>query len=191
VKAGLDHLVDEADPVRLLGVDGPAGEDHLQGAAHAHDPRQALGSTVDQRHAPAPLEEAEGRASGGDPHVAPERQLDPSGQTPTLDRRDRRLRWSEAGRAHRPVWVGDVEVHRLEVGAGAEGLPPGSGEDENASALVGLEVAQSLTEELGGRRVDRVAPLGAIDGQHRGGADPLVAKLPAHRPILSERERAG
>ena len=38
-------------------------------------------------------------------------------------------------------WV-DVEVHRLQVGAGAEGLAAGAGEDEDAGVLVGLEVAQ-------------------------------------------------
>ena len=88
----------------------------------------------------------------------------------------------------------DVEVHRLEVGAGAEGLAAGAGEDEDAGVLVGLEVAQALAEELGGGGVDRVAALGPVDRQHRGGADPLVAKLPAHRDRPAsgrERERAG
>ena len=89
--ARLDDLVDEADPVRLLGVDGAAGEDHLEGAAHADDPWQALGAAVDQGHAPSPLEETEGRAAGGDPQVAPERQLDASRQAPALDRGDRGL----------------------------------------------------------------------------------------------------
>ena len=120
--------------MRLLGVDRAAGEDQLQRAAHADDPRQPLGAAVDQRHAPAALEEAEGRAGGGDPQVAPERQLDPARQAPAVDRGDRRLRRGEAGRAHRPVGVVDVEVHRLQVGAGAEGLAAGAGEDEDAGA---------------------------------------------------------
>ena len=34
--------------------------------------------------------------------------------------------------------------------------------------------------------VDRVAALGPVDRQHRGGADPLVAKLPAHRGRSSQ-----
>ncbi len=139
--AGLDDLVDEADPVRLLGADRAAGEDHLQGTPHADDAGQTLGAAVDQGHAPAALEEPEGRVAGGDPQVAPERQLDPSGQAPALDRGDRRLRGGEAGRAHRAVGMGDVEVHRLQVGPGAEGLAAGAGEDEHAGVLVGLEVA--------------------------------------------------
>ena len=71
---------------------------------------------------------------GGDPQVAPERQLDAAGEAPAVDRGDRRLRRGEPGRAHRPVRVVDVEVHRLQVGAGAEGLAAGAGEDEDAGA---------------------------------------------------------
>ena len=37
----------------------------------------------------------------------------------------------QAGGAHRAVGVVDVEVERLQVGAGAEGLPAGAGEDEH------------------------------------------------------------
>ena len=122
VLAGLDHLVDEADPVGLLGLDRAAGEDQLQRPAHADHAGQALGAAVDQRHAPAALEEAEGRLRGGDPQVAPERQLDPAGQAPAVDRGDRRLGGRQPGRPHRPVGMVDVEVHRLQVGAGAEGL---------------------------------------------------------------------
>ena len=127
----------------------------------------------------------------GDPQVAPERQLDPAGQAPAVDRGDRRLGRGEPGRPHRPVRVVDVEVHRLQVGAGAEGLAAGAGEDEDAGALVGLEVLQALAERLGGGGVDRVAALGPVDRQHRGRADPLVAKLLAHRGILAESMGAG
>ena len=74
----------------------------------------------------------------------------------------------------------DVEVERLEVGAGAEGLAAGAGEDEDARVGVGLEVVESAPKELGGRAVDGVAALGAIDRQHRRGADPLVANALSH-----------
>ena len=113
----------------------------------------------------------------GDPHVAPERQLDPAGQAPAVDRGDRRLGRGEPGRAHRPVRVADVEVHRLQVGAGAEGLAAGAGEDEDAGAVVGLEVHQALPERLGRGGVDRVAPLGAVDRQDGRRPDPLVTQF--------------
>ena len=164
----------------LLGLDRAAGEDQLQGAAHADRARQPLRAAVDQRHAPAALEETEGRLGRGDAQVAPERQLDSAGEAPAVDRGDRRLGRGEAGRAHRPVRVVDVEVHRLQVGAGAEGLAAGAGEDEDAGALVGLEVGQALPERRRRRRVDRVAPLGPVDRQDRGGPDPLVAQLVGH-----------
>ncbi len=85
----------------------------------------------------------------------------------------------------------DVEVHRLEVGAGAEGLAAGAGEDEHARTLVGLEFLQPLPERLRRGSVDRVAPLGPVDRQHRRRADPLVAKLLAHRVILPESMGVG
>ena len=73
--------------------------------------------------------------------------------------------------------------------------PPAPVRTRTRALVVGLEVAQALAEQLGRGRVDRVAALGPVDRQHRGGADPLVAKLPAHPTvasgILSERERAG
>ena len=83
----------------------------------------------------------------------------------------------------------DVEVERLEVGAGAEGLAAGAGEDEDARAGVRLEVVESAPKELGGRAIDGVAPLGAIDRQHRRGADPLVVNALGHGQ--KSRERAG
>src|SRR6185295_5411924 len=46
VAAGRDDLVDEADPVSLLGADRSAGEDQLQGAAQADDAGQPLRPAV-------------------------------------------------------------------------------------------------------------------------------------------------
>ena len=57
----------------------------------------------------------------------------------------------------------------------------GAGEDEDARAVVGLELVEAAAQQLGGGAVDRVAALGAVDRQHRRRADPLVANLPAHR----------
>ena len=70
---------------------------------------------------------------------------------------------------------GPKRVERLEVGAGAEGGLAGSGEDEDAGAVVGLEGAEVLQQPLGGRAVHGVAPLGAVDRQDGRGADALEA----------------
>ena len=67
------------------------------------DPRQPLGAAVDQRDPEAPLGEAEPRGLGGDPQVAPQRQLEAAGQAPARDRGDRRLRRREPREAHRAL----------------------------------------------------------------------------------------
>ena len=90
VAARRDDLVRQADPQGLLGLHGPAGEGQLQRAAHPHDPPQALRAAVDQRHSPAPLEQAERRVLGRDAQVAPQGDLEPPGQAPAADRGDRR-----------------------------------------------------------------------------------------------------
>ena len=86
----------------------------------------------------------------------------------------------------------DVEIERLEVGAGAKGHATGAGEDEHPGVLVGLEVAQTPAKKLGGGVVDGVAPLGPVDRQDRRRADPLVAKLLTHaRGILAQASILG
>jgi hypothetical protein len=180
------HRGDQPDPLGLLGVDGAAGEDQVERPPEPDDPRQPLRPAVDQRHPPAALEEAEGGARRRQPQVTPERQLDPARQTPAVDRRDRRLRGGEPAEAHRPGRVLDVEIQRLQVGAGAEGLSPGPGEDEDAGAVVGLEPLEALAQGGRGRRVDGVPPLRPVDGQHRRRADPFVAHRP-HAGIVPQR----
>ena len=101
VLAGGHDLGHQAHRQRLVGVDDPAGEDQVQRAAHPDDARQALRAAVDERHAPAALGEAERRALGGDPQVAPQRELEAAGQAPAADRGDRRLGRREAGEAQR------------------------------------------------------------------------------------------
>ena len=153
---------------------GPAGEGQLQRAAHPDDPRQALRAAVDQRHSPAPLEQAERRVLGRDPQVAPQRDLEPAGQAPAADRGDRGLGRRHAREPHRPLWVLDLEVHRLQVGARAERDAAGARQHHHPRAVVGLEALQGLAQQLGGRRVDGVAALWAVDRDQRRGAGALV-----------------
>ena len=95
--AGLGDLGDQADRVRLVRVDRAAGEDQVQRAAGADDPRQPLRAAVDQRDAPAALGAAERGGGGGDAQVAPERELEAAGEAVAADRGDRRLRRRRAG----------------------------------------------------------------------------------------------
>src|SRR3546814_2838215 len=84
-------LFRSADALRFVGIDRTAGQDHVERAALADDPRQADGAAVDERHAPAAAIDAEYRAGGGDAEVAPEREFEPAGDRVALDRGDHRL----------------------------------------------------------------------------------------------------
>src|SRR5206468_995614 len=74
----LDQAVREPHAERLLARHTPPGEDHVHRLAVADEPRQAHRAEVDQRHAPAPAEDAEDGVRGRDAEVAPERQLEPA-----------------------------------------------------------------------------------------------------------------
>ena len=82
----------------------------------------------------------------------------------------------EAERALGQVQPRAERLDRLQVGAGAEGHAAGAGEDQHARVVVGLEALEGLAERLGGRPVDRVAALLAVDRDDRGRARALVAR---------------
>ena len=86
-----DDLVDEADPVGLVGVDDPAGEDQVHRDAVADDPRQALGAAVAEPDVPAPARDAERRVVVGDAEVGPARPLQAARVGDAVDGGDRRL----------------------------------------------------------------------------------------------------
>jgi hypothetical protein len=183
-------LGDEAHALRLVGLDDAAREDHVERAAQAHDARQALRAAVDQRDAEAALGEAEPAGLGGDAQVAPQRQLEPPGQAPAGDRGDRGLRRDQAGEAERAV----VELQprpegldRLEVGAGAEGQLAGAGQHQHAGVRVVDEALVGGGQQVGGRAVDRVAALLAIDREDGGRATALVGDRIGHGRLLVAR----
>src|SRR4051812_24367030 len=175
-----DKLRDEAHSERLVDRHHPPREDDVERAPEAHDPRQPLSAAVDQRHAPAPLGEAEYGTFGRYAQIAPERQLEPARQAPTGDggdgglRRDpaREAEWAARCRKARPKGV-----DRLQVRARAERDAARAGEDEHARVFVGLETLIPLGQEVGRGAVDGVAAIRAIDGEHRGRAEALVGHL--------------
>jgi hypothetical protein len=71
----------------------------------------------------------------------------------------------------------------FQVGARAEGLVAGAGEDEDACFVVGLEGLERVLQLLGGGTVDGISPLAAIDGYESGGAAPLVRDELAYQPV--------
>ena len=171
----LRDLGDQPEALGLLDVDHPAGDHEVERAPAADDARQPLGAAVDQRHAEAPLGEAEPGARRGDPQVAPQRELEAAGQAPAGDGGDRRLGRGEAGEAERAAGgVSFERLERLEVGAGAECLVARAGDDQRAGAVVVREGAEPVVERLRGGAVDGVAPLRPVDGEDGGGAGALV-----------------
>jgi hypothetical protein len=183
VAAGLHDLGQQAHSQRLGVLDDAPGEDEVQAATQADDAGQALRSAIDERDPPAPLGEAELRPLGRDAQVAPQRQLQAAGQAPAGDRGDRGLGRRQTGEAQRAARVGEARgegLDRLEVGPGAERDVAGAREHEHAGLVVGLEAEVAVAQRLGGLPVDRIAALGTVDGQHRCGADSLVADLVGH-----------
>ena len=125
-RAGSTTSVTRPIAQRLGGVDDAPGEDQVERAAQADDPRQALRAAVDERDAPAALGEAEARALGGDragrtTARAPGRRPGTSREIAAIVGLDG-VQAGEAERAARaPAAAGAKRLERLEVGAGAEG----------------------------------------------------------------------
>jgi hypothetical protein len=67
--------------------------------------------------------------------------------------------------------------HRLQIGAGAEGLIARSGEHQSSSVIVSLEAAIGVEQQARRLGVDCVSPLRPGDRDHRRWAAALVAHL--------------
>ena len=96
----LHQTVREAHAERLLARDAPPGEDQVHRLAVADEAGEAHGTEVDQRHAPAPAEDAEDGVGGRHAEIAPERQLEAARYGVALDRGEDRLREQHARRPH-------------------------------------------------------------------------------------------
>ena len=168
---------------RLVGLDHPPGEDHVQRAAEADDPRQALGAAVDQRHAPAALGEAE-RAS---PRVAMRRSHHSASSRPPARHQPRSRRSS--------AWTGCRRV-KPSGPSGASPRPSVSSALRSAPAQKASSPAPvrtrtrasssaskrsiALAQQLRRRPVDGVAALGPVDRQDSRGAVAFVSHLIGH-----------
>ncbi len=117
---------------------GRPGQDHVEGAGLADQPRQAHRAAIDQRHAPAPAEDAEHRILLGHPEVAPAGQLQPAGHGMARNGGDHRLGELEPGRPHGPVGGQRAGIgggrHGAVAAAVADGLEVGPGAERAAGA---------------------------------------------------------
>ena len=163
----------------------PPGEDQVERAARAR--RCAAGAACRRRSAARPSAARGSRAC--EPSVAIRRSHHSASSRPPARHQPaiaaivglvgvRRVKPSGPSGSSRRA---GERLDRLEVGAGAERDAARAGEDEHARVVVGLEAPRTPVEQpLGGRAVDGVAPVRAVDGEHGGGADALVADLVGH-----------
>ena len=125
----------------------------------ADEARQPHRAAVDQRHAPAPAEDAEHRVLLDDAQIAPQRELQPAGDRIARDGGDHRLVSSIRVGPIGPIAVSLRVVgaaraaDRLEVGAGAEGAVRAP-EHADPGLVVGIEGGEGRSEPsaVAGRR---------------------------------------
>ena len=95
------QTVGKAHPQRLGAADRASGQNEVDRLRMTDQARQPDGAEIDQRHAEAAAEDAEGGVLGNDAHVGPQRQFHAAGHCKTLDRRDHGLRQPQPARSHR------------------------------------------------------------------------------------------
>ena len=150
----------------------------VERAAAADDPRQPLRAAVDQRDAAAPLGEAE--AGVGSPTRRSHQSASskpPARHQPVIAAI---VGFGEhhAGEAERPLRQVEPRAERLEALRSApaqNASSPAPVSDEHTRLVVGDEATERVVQLLRGRAVDRVAALGAVDGDQGSRAGTLVA----------------
>ena len=100
----------------------------------ADQPGQAHRAAVDQRHAPAPAEDAEHRILLGHAQIAPAGKLQPAGHRMARNRRDHGLGELEPRRAHRRVAGQRIEIRARSGRLGAVAAALGDGLQVRAGA---------------------------------------------------------
>jgi len=130
--------------------------------AQAHDPGQALGASVDEGHAPAAIDHAEGGAAYGDTEVAPAGQLEAACEAIAVDGGDGWLgKIGDAADAHGAALAHtgprDQAVQRLQIGPSA----------------VPAEGLDCIVQQPGCLAVHRVADVGPVDRDDQGATPAL------------------
>ena len=150
-----NDLVDEADAIGLLRADHLSGEDQLQRASLADQPRQTLRSAAAGNEPERDFGLAEFRGLHRDPDGAGHRRLAAAAEREAVDRRDHRLAevFDEIeDLLSEPAGLLGLERRDLrelaDVGAGDERLVAGAGQDDAADRRV---VASVLERASAGR----------------------------------------
>ena len=151
-----DELVDHTPGQGSLGGQRFTGEDQLLGSSGADKLAEPTGPAPAGQGANADLGQAERRVVGEDPQVAGQCQLEPAAVRVAGNGCDGRLSQARESVEHPVPKAGPQRPHvqrlqRLEafdVGTGAEGAIPDSGDEDDPHIPVGIEVDQDLLELL-------------------------------------------
>ena len=187
---GGQHPVDHADRQRLVGLDEPAGEDQVLGAARADQAGQPLGAAHARDHAEQHLGLAEGGVVGGEAYVGAEGQLAATAEGVAGDGRDHRL-GDPGHRLHAGLealgGAHHVAVrhrgHLLDVGAGGEGPLPAV-EDDGADVVALARLDRGLGDLALGLTVEGVH-LGPVDPDGADAVGHLQSHELTHADLLS------
>lgn len=175
--------VDQPDLIGAGGVDELSAQGHLEGDGQ-RDPGADLGAPTGREEPALDLRQAEAGLTGGDDHVAPEQQLEPTGHRGRVGRPHhrhadpspeeaqvcvRRL----AGARSRYVPAGEgPQIH-----ARGERALTGSGEDDGPDVRGGLGLEDGGPEIGEQPRGQGVARLGAVEPEDLDGALALAYEL--------------
>ena len=187
-------MVDQSEPMGVLGLYRFAREQVLVGEPQRHQPRQALGAAAAGQMVERDLGLAEPGAFDRDPDVAGHGDLGPAAIGKAVDRADHRFRrvfdslQPGLPDLHELITAERREaLHLLHVAAGRKGDVAGAGQYDDPGAVVAAEVTDGILDQPHGLCIDGVARFGPVDDQRRDVAFGYAQQLGiAHvvRPFL-------
>lgn len=181
-----NDTIGQSDFGRLDRVDFPSCEDEVERPPLADQPRETDRAAIDERHSKAPTEDPEHGRLAHNSKIAPDGELEPSGNREALHGSHHRLAQRHP---RRPERAGAVDPHPMvdfifqdvEVCPRAE-VVTGPCQHGGFDGLVTFEFEKSLVEQQRGLRVDCVAHLWSVDLYHPHITDGL--RLYLHRVSL-------
>ena len=181
VERRFDEARHQTQPQRFVGVDGPGGQDQIEGRPGADQPRQRV-TDADVAAAEAEFDElgAESGRRARDPQVAGQRDAESTTVGDAVDGCDHRLAQpvdlgGEVGDAFLPAHPRTGElgaaaglggVGSAQVQAGTE-ASAGAGQHDDAAGVVrgeGVECLVQLFDQLIRQRVELLGPVEGQDG---------------------------
>src|SRR6266567_7825689 len=176
-----NDFVDQPDTISFLRADHLSGQNELQGAALADQPRQPLRSAAARNEPERHFWLPEPRGLDREPDGASHRRLATAAECKAIDGRDHRLaEVLDEIEDFLSETAGLLGFERgdmgelADVGAGDERLVAGSRQNGAAYRSVVARILEGRSQILPGRRIQRVKYVGPIDGDVSNAAFLLV-----------------